>query len=172
MQPSPLNILRGVDHFAVTVPDIEEAHEFLVGLLGAQLEYAMTGGEGEENWDARQRGLPPGVDIKEVRMYLLGHGPKIQVFEFKGGERRQEMPKNCDVGGIHIALYVNDIEGAVEHLKHNGVEVIGEPLSGTGPIEGQRWVYFMSPWGQMFELVSFPDGRAFEYGKAYTHGRR
>src|SRR5680860_1399807 len=26
---------------------------------------------------------------------------------------------------------------------------------------GQRWVYFLSPWGMQFELVSYPHGKAF-----------
>lgn len=172
MSASPLNILRGVDHFAFTVPDIEEADEFLVGLLGAQLEYSMTGEQSDGHWTARHRGLPEGVEIKEVRMYELGQGAKIQIFQFQGGERNEVMPNNCDVGGHHIALYVGDIEGAVEHLKLNGVEVLGDPHEGSGPVSGQRWVYFRAPWGQMFELVSFPEGRAFEQGRVYDYGQR
>ena len=40
----------------------------------------------------------------------------------------------------------------------------GEPE----PHEGQRWVYFLAPWGMQFELVSYPDGRAYEQ----AHGGR
>jgi glyoxylase I family protein len=29
-------------------------------------------------------------------------------------------------------------------------------------LSGQRWVYFLSPWDLRFELVSYPDGRAFD----------
>ena len=28
--------------------------------------------------------------------------------------------------------------------------------------EGQRWVYFLAPWGMQFELVSYPGGKAFD----------
>jgi glyoxylase I family protein len=27
---------------------------------------------------------------------------------------------------------------------------------------GQRWVYFLTPWGMQCELVSFPEGKAYE----------
>jgi hypothetical protein len=27
---------------------------------------------------------------------------------------------------------------------------------------GQRWVYFLTPWGMQLELVSFPEGKAYE----------
>ena len=29
---------------------------------------------------------------------------------------------------------------------------------------GQRWQYFLAPWGMQFELVSYPDGKAYEDG--------
>ena len=28
--------------------------------------------------------------------------------------------------------------------------------------EGQRWVYFLTPWDMQLELVSFPNGKAYE----------
>jgi hypothetical protein len=40
--------------------------------------------------------------------------------------------------------------------------VLGEPTASKGPSEGQRWVYFLSPWGMQFELVSYPNGKAFD----------
>ena len=35
-------------------------------------------------------------------------------------------------------------------------------ISSRGPSEGQRWVYFLAPWGLQFELVSYPHGKAFD----------
>ncbi len=40
--------------------------------------------------------------------------------------------------------------------------MLGEPTASRNASEGQRWVYFLSPWGMQFELVSFPDGKAYE----------
>jgi catechol 2,3-dioxygenase-like lactoylglutathione lyase family enzyme len=71
-------------------------------------------------------------------------------------------PRNSDIGGHHVAFYVNDLDAAVEHLKKNGVQVLGEPTSSKGPSEGQRWIYFLSPWGMQFELVSYPNGKAWK----------
>ncbi|HTR91523.1 MAG TPA: hypothetical protein VMI73_07260 [Trebonia sp.] len=30
------------------------------------------------------------------------------------------------------------------------------------PSAGQRWRYFLAPWGMQFELVSYPGGKAYE----------
>ena len=40
--------------------------------------------------------------------------------------------------------------------------MLGEPTASRSASAGQRWVYFLSPWGMQFELVSFPDGKAYE----------
>ncbi len=48
------------------------------------------------------------------------------------------------------------------YLQSRGVTVLGEPTASKGPVEGQRWVYFLSPWGMQFELVSYPGGKAFD----------
>ena len=40
--------------------------------------------------------------------------------------------------------------------------MLGEPTASRNASEGQRWVYFLSPWGMQFELVSFPNGKAYE----------
>jgi len=40
--------------------------------------------------------------------------------------------------------------------------VLGDPTASSGPSEGQRWVYFLAPWGMQFELVSYPGGKAFD----------
>lgn len=47
-----------------------------------------------------------------------------------------------------------------------GIRVLGEPSTFTeGPGKGLTWVYFLAPWGLQLELVSFPDGMAYEQGR-------
>ncbi len=65
-----------------------------------------------------------------------------------------------------MALYVDDLDVAVTYLRDKGVTVLGEPTASKGPSEGQRWVYFLAPWGMQFELVSYPGGKAYDRQKA------
>ena len=76
-----------------------------------------------------------------------------------------QQPLNSDVGGFHLAFYVDDLDEAVDYLKSRGVKVLGEPTVSGGANEGQRWVYFLAPWGLQFEMVSYPDGKAYEAGR-------
>jgi glyoxylase I family protein len=57
---------------------------------------------------------------------------------------------------------VDDLDAAVEYLKAHNLRVLGEPTASSSASGGQRWVYFLSPWGMQFELVSFPNGKAYE----------
>jgi glyoxylase I family protein len=50
----------------------------------------------------------------------------------------------------------------LEYLRNKGVAIMGEPTLSKSFSEGQKWVYFTSPWGMQFELVSFPNGKAYE----------
>ena len=73
------------------------------------------------------------------------------------------MPRNSDVGGHHLAFYVDDFDAAVAYLAAKGVQLLGKPtVRTTGPNAGQTWIYFLSPWGMQFELVSYPNGKEYE----------
>jgi hypothetical protein len=44
-----------------------------------------------------------------------------------------------------------------------GVRVLGEPQTiADGPIAGDRWVYFLTPWGMQMELIHLPTGAPYE----------
>jgi catechol 2,3-dioxygenase-like lactoylglutathione lyase family enzyme len=106
--------------------------------------------------------------MEKLRFFRLGTGLNLEVFQYEAADQRTQPPRNSDVGGHHLALYVDDIDAAVEHLRAHGVETMGEPtVRATGPSGGQTWVYFRAPWGLQFELVSYPQGKAYEaeYGR-------
>ena len=155
--------MRGTDHFGFTVPDLDEAERFLVGILGAVPIYTLGAKRDDEgDWMTRQIGVSPRSVIEEIRFYRLGNGSNLEVFKYTAPEGQAPQPKNSDIGGHHLALYVDDMDEAVAYLKANGVEVMGEPIASAGAALGQRWQYFRAPWGMQFELVSYPGGKAYE----------
>lgn len=155
--------MHGSDHIGFTVPDLDEAEAFLVGILGAARIYTLGAKRDDEgDWMTRQIGVSPRTTIDEIRFYRLGNGSNLEVFKYTAPEGQAPQPKNSDIGGHHLALYVDDMDEAVAYLKANGVEVMGEPIPSAGAALGQRWIYFRSPWGMQFELVSYPGGKAYE----------
>lgn len=160
MKPIPLPGLRRADHLGFTVPDLEEAHAFLTDVIGCEYLYELGPFSGES---IEQRlGVVPGTVMRRLRFYRLSGETYLEVFEYDAVAQSRTPPNNSDVGGHHLAMYVEDLDAAVATLRAHGVEMMGEPTSSTGPSAGQRWIYFRSPWGMQFELVSYPQGKAFE----------
>jgi glyoxylase I family protein len=154
--------LTRVDHVGFTVPDLEAATTFLVDVLGCEYLYSLGPlGDPDGDWMSEHLNVHPRAACAELRFFRCAGSPVFEVFEYTAPGQKSEPPLNSDVGGHHIALYVADLDLAVAYLREHGVRVLGEPTSSTGPHLGQRWVYFLAPWGLQFELVSYPRGRAF-----------
>ncbi|WP_438854340.1 VOC family protein [Agromyces sp. M3QZ16-3] len=161
----PLPGMRGSDHFGVTVPDLDEADDFLVRVLGAERFYELGPFSFDEgDWMAEHLNVHPRTVMRRLRFYRLGNGTNLEVFEYEPADGQRPVPRNSDLGGHHLAIYVDDLDAAVEYLRAEGVRVLGDPTVSRNASEGQRWVYFLSPWGMQFELVSYPDGKAYERG--------
>jgi catechol 2,3-dioxygenase-like lactoylglutathione lyase family enzyme len=154
--------LRRLDHIGVTVPDLEEATTFFVDVLGCDYLYPLGPYGSDDDWMAVHLGVDATATIPELRFFRCGDQAVFEVFQYIAPEQRTDVPRNSDVGGHHIALYVDDLDKAVEYLVGKGVSVMGEPTVSTGLHEGQRWVYFRAPWGLQFELVSYPGGKAVQ----------
>lgn len=163
--------LRRFDHIGFTVPDLDEAHEFLVGVLGCEYLYSLGPfAHDAGDWMAEHLNVHPRATIPENRFYRLGGQAVLEVFRYTAPDQDPTPPRNSDVGGHHVALYVDDLDAAVAHLRGRGVTVLGDPTASRGPHEGQRWVYFLAPWGMQFELVSYPHGRRWYLDEAARKG--
>jgi catechol 2,3-dioxygenase-like lactoylglutathione lyase family enzyme len=168
--PETLPGLTGVDHIGFTVPDLDQASEFLVHGLGCEYMYSLGPFIHDDDWMTEHLNVDPRAVMRQLHFFRLGGQAIFEVFEWTAADQDTGLPRNSDVGGHHVALYVDDLDAAVVHLHEHGVRVLGEPTVSRGPHEGQRWVYFLAPWGMQFELVSYPHGKAFFRDRAESAG--
>jgi len=153
--------LSRLDHVGFTVPDLAQAREFLVDVLGCEYLYSLGPFEHpDSDWMAEHLNVHPRTHMRNC-FFRVGDQAVFEVFEYTAPEQNPTPPRNSDVGGHHVALYVDDLDAAVAYLRERGVRVLGEPTASSGAHDGQRWVYFLAPWGMQFELVSYPQGKAY-----------
>ncbi|MFI9818104.1 VOC family protein [Saccharothrix variisporea] len=166
---------RAVHHVAYTVPDLDQAVRFFVDVIGAELVYELGPVEDPDgDWMTRKLGVDPKASTN-IAMLRLGPVTNLELFEYTAPDQRRELPRNSDWGGHHLAIHVEDVDAAVAYLKDQpGVTILGEPETiEEGPITGDRWVYFTTPWGMHMELINLPPGAPFEQhtdARLYTPG--
>ena len=147
--------LLHVDHAAFTVPDLNEAVEFFVDVLGAEELYRSQRGPDATAMPVNFE-VPPDAAL-ELSMLRLPPNLNIELFEWRTSDQRTEHPRHSDRGGHHLCLTVEDVDAAIAHLTQvPGVRILGErkEVAGDSPtVAGNRWTYFMTPWGLLMELV-------------------
>lgn len=161
--------LQGPQHFGFTVPDRQAAVDFFVDVIGCEAFFTIGPfGPFEDDWMEVNLNVHPEATIPAAHLVRCGDGTNLEIFEYTSPDQRTEQPRNSDIGGHHIAFYVDDMDEAVAYLKENHVKVLGEPHPFIeGPMKGLTWVYFMAPWGMQLELVSVPFG-----SMGYEEGNR
>lgn len=162
--------LTRLDHVGFTVPDLDAARSWLVDVLGCEYMYSLGPFHSGDDWMTEHLNVDPRTVMRQLHFFRVGDQAVFEVFEYDAVDRRSDPPRNSDVGGHHVALYVDDLDAAVAYLHERGVRVLGEPTVSRGPSEGQRWVYFLAPWGMQFELVSYPRGKAFDQDPSRFRG--
>ena len=155
--------VQRVDHIGITVPNLVEAHRFLVDVIGCEYMYKLGPFvHDDSDWMAVHLAVDPRAVMRELHFFRLGGQAIFEVFEYEAPAQRELPPRNSDIGGHHVALYVDDMAAALAYLREQGVVVLGEPTASRGASAGQEWVYFLAPWGMQFELVSYPEGKAYD----------
>jgi catechol 2,3-dioxygenase-like lactoylglutathione lyase family enzyme len=155
--------LRGGDHLGLTVPKLDEAVNFFVDVIGCEAFYKLGPFKADNDWMQVHLNVDPRAEIPQIRVMRCGSGINLEIFEYSAADQNKKVPRNSDIGGHHLAFYVEDMAKAVEHLKAKGVKMLGEPTTmKEGPSAGETWMYFLAPWGMQLELVSYPKGKAYE----------
>jgi catechol 2,3-dioxygenase-like lactoylglutathione lyase family enzyme len=155
--------LRGTEHIGFTVPDLEQATSFFVDVIGCEFIFELGPFVAEDDWMSIHLNVHPRTAMRKLRFLRCRHGTNFEIFEYEAPDQNIVLAKNSDIGGHHLAFYVDDFEVALEYLKRNGIRLLGEPTVRTaGPNAGQIWIYFLTPWGMQLELLSFPNGKGYE----------
>ena len=151
--------LVGMDHVGITVPDIDEAVAWFDNVMGcvAPLTFGPFSGI-QDLLD-----VDPQAVIHQITMVRCGRSANIELFDYSAPNQRTDFPKNSDWAGHHIAFYVTDIDAAVQYMVAHGAQKFLGPLPVTdGPAAGQSINYFRTPFGTYIELISYPNGMAYE----------
>jgi catechol 2,3-dioxygenase-like lactoylglutathione lyase family enzyme len=155
--------LRGHDHTGITVPDIKQATDFFVNVLGCK-EVMSFGPFADEKGDFMHilLNVDPKSVIKQITLVRCGYGSNIELFQYTAPDQKDMTPKNSDIGGHHIAFYVDDIKAAKAYLDSKGVKTFFNLSVDQGPAAGQSIFYFLAPWGLQMEAITYPQGMAYE----------
>ncbi|MDX8532834.1 VOC family protein [Mesorhizobium sp. VK25A] len=158
--------MRGHDHTGITVPDMKQAVDFFTNVVGCKK--AMSFGPFADDKGTFMQdllGVDPKAVIEEITQIRCGYGSNIELFKYTAPDQKDATPKNSDIGGYHIAFYVDDVAAAKAYLEAKGVKTRMGPLPvKEGPAAGQTILYFQAPWGLQLEAISYPQGMAYEKG--------
>jgi catechol 2,3-dioxygenase-like lactoylglutathione lyase family enzyme len=144
----PFKILQA-DHTGITVRDLDASLAFWHDVLGFKLMYRAR----RSGAFAEQVTGVPGAEI-EIAV-LLAPGHKIELLHYLApADRAHLKPRPCDVGSLHLALDVDDLDGAVRHIATVGWSAAGTPQTIEGGARnGTRVVYLRDPDGTTIELM-------------------
>jgi catechol 2,3-dioxygenase-like lactoylglutathione lyase family enzyme len=151
--------LLGIDHVGITVPNVADAVAWFEGVLGCSSPLAF----GPFSGVGAILDVDPAAVVQHIQHVRCGNGPSVELFQYSAPDQDTTFRRNSDIGGKHLAFYVRHIDKAVAYLQSKGVEKLFGPLAVTGgPAAGQAINYFRTPFGTYIELISYPDGMAYE----------
>ncbi len=157
--------IRGVHHFASTVPDLDEAVAFFLDVLGAELA-TRFGPLADPDTDAfaQKLGIHPRA---ELRSALLRFGPtlNLELHQYAAPDQRDMPPRQTDPGASHLGVWVDDLQAAADYLRAQpGVTVRTVGLGGPPELDGLTNFFFETPWGQVIEVLTAPEHLPYEQG--------
>jgi catechol 2,3-dioxygenase-like lactoylglutathione lyase family enzyme len=122
-----------VDHFEVAVPNLNQAIQFYVEVIGCDLVYRPS--------------------LTHSAMMRCGPVTNIQLSESNTKDTNS-------FGGFSI--YVSDIAGAVKYLRSKRVEFVEDPTPYSNEYVSQKKVIFLTPWKSRMELLTYSRPQPYE----------
>ena len=148
------------DHVSWTVEDAAAVAQFYMDVFGATEIFRMgpldaadlPKGEDGRDWMASHVNVP-GAKLSLI-MLKLTPNLNFQLVQYDApADRKTDLPRNCDLGGHHLGLKVDDVEKASAYLVEHGCTAMEIIHIEEGPLAGKKNLYMQDPWGHALELV-------------------
>jgi catechol 2,3-dioxygenase-like lactoylglutathione lyase family enzyme len=151
MSTAPFHIIAA-DHTGITVANIERSLAFWQNVLGFEISHRA-----HQTGDlAREITGVPGAEISIAVLKAPGH--KIELLEYHAPPDRKRVDlRPCDVGSVHVALTVDNLDAVLSAIAASGWKAAGQPQTlQSGPNAGKRVIYVRDPDGTTIELMQPP----------------
>ncbi|KAJ6607211.1 Glyoxalase/Bleomycin resistance protein/Dihydroxybiphenyl dioxygenase [Mycena sp. CBHHK59/15] len=125
-------IITSCDHTGITVCEIERSLAFWTDVMGCKLAFRIHS-KGE---DARCITGVPGAELLIAMLDAPG-GHRIELMQYRylaPADRQHFRPRPCDVGNVHVAFTVDNIDEMLAALLDAGCVTHGKPRGPPGHI--------------------------------------
>jgi len=148
------------DHVSWTVADADAVAQFYIDVFGATELFRMGPIDAADippmpdgrDWMAAHVNVPGGA--LRLIMLKLTETLNFQLVQYdKPADRGAALPRNCDAGGHHLGLRVDDVPAAAAYLTAHGCTAMEIIEIHDGPLAGKKNLYLLDPWGHQLELV-------------------
>ncbi len=146
-------MVKRIQHFGLTVSDLDEALHFFCDLLGMEAAPVReTSGERPEII----LGIP-GVSLR-LAVVKVPDGNNIELIQYLAPKGQKLDLRTCNPGVPHISFVVDDIEAMVKKLTAAGVILVNPPYWGGESVAGSGWgvCFLRGPDGISVELMQPP----------------
>ena len=154
--PASGRVSGAIDHVSVTCASIDRSLAFYRDGLG--LAVSRRGAETDERIGAVV-GLP-GARLRFAEL-ALGEGRLLELLEYESPIGRTLRPQPNDAGAAHVALAVDDLDGALQRLRDHGFPSRSAPVTlhdHDGTWQDVTIAYVDDPDGFVIELIHRPEG--------------
>ena len=138
------------DHAGITVSNLERSLEFWQNVLGFEFSHRAH----QTSEMASEITGVAGAELKLAVVKAPG-GHKIELLEYLApADRKKVDVRPCDVGSVHIAFTVDNLDAVLQKIAASGWKAAGKPQTlKSGPNAGKRVIYVRDPDGTTIEFM-------------------
>jgi catechol 2,3-dioxygenase-like lactoylglutathione lyase family enzyme len=146
--------IKSIDHTGFTVSSLDDSLKFWVDVMGFKHLYTWTFESGP--FIEHLVGVP-GASMRLAMVEGPGH--MIELLEYTSPDDRQiYKPRSSDVGSVHLAFYVENIDALLARIANVGwLPVANVQSVESGERQGLRLIYVRGPDGITLEFLQRPE---------------
>ena len=150
-----------VEHIGIVVRSLAESVPFYEALLGAP-PIQRVSWRGKDAEYVAEMVAHPGLELDAAFFRLPTTRTLLEMIEYSNVPAAGVKLDPMQVSAMHIGIFVDDIDAAIERLRGFGVKFRSAPVDiPYGPYKGGRTIYFNDPNGvnvQLMQVVGRPGG--------------